>query len=230
MTQYLQDAHGYSALQAGAAMVPLALGLVMGAGSSTKLVPRFGSARVVTAGLLGMTVLLSLALLWTPHMDYWPLGLWFWGLALSMGWVMAPSTGSVMGAVPEEKSGVASAMNDVTRQVAGALGTAIIGSLIASLYATRISDDVASVPEPARSAAKDSIGQANAVAAGLPKDQGASLIDSAASAFTGALGIGFAVAAGVALLGAVAVRRWLPATQQPGVTELPTSTAEKRAA
>jgi EmrB/QacA subfamily drug resistance transporter len=230
MTQYLQDAHGYSALQAGAAMVPLALGLVMGAGSSTKLVPRFGSARVVTAGLLGMTVLLSLALLWTPHMDYWPLGLWFWGLALSMGWVMAPSTGSVMGAVPEEKSGVASAMNDVTRQVAGALGTAIIGSLIASLYATRISDDVVSVSEPARSAAKDSIGQANAVAAGLPKDQGASLIDSAATAFTGALGIGFAVAAGVALLGAVAVRRWLPATQQPDVTELPTSTAEKRAA
>ena len=230
MTQYLQDAHGYSALQAGAAMVPLALGLVMGAGSSTKLVPRFGTARVVTAGLLGMSVLLSLTLLWTPHMAYWPLGLWFWGLAVSMGWIMAPSTGSVMGAVPEEKSGVASAMNDVTRQVAGALGTAAIGSLIASLYTTRISDDVASVPEPARTAAKDSIGQANAVAAGLPKDQGASLVDSAATAFTGALGIGFAVAAGVALLGALAVKRWLPPHREDEVVDLPATTIERKAA
>jgi EmrB/QacA subfamily drug resistance transporter len=229
-TQYLQDAHGYSALQAGAAMVPLALGLVMGAGSSTKLAPRFGTARVVAAGLLGMTVLLSLTLLWTPDMEYWPLGLWFWGLALSMGWVMAPSTASVMGAVPEEKSGVASAMNDVTRQVAGALGTAIIGSLITSLYASRISDDVASMTEPTRTAAKDSIGQANAIAAGLPKDQGASLVDSAARAFTSALGIGFAVGAGVALLGGLAVRRWLPASHEDDVVEHPAAPVEKKAA
>ena len=68
-------------------------------------------------------------------MPYWPLGLWFFGLALSMGWIMGPATDSVMGAVPEEKAGVASAMSDVTRQVAGALGIAVIGSLIASLYA-----------------------------------------------------------------------------------------------
>ena len=52
------------------------------------------------------------------------------GLALSMGAVMAPATDSVMGAVPEAKAGVGSAMNDVTRQVGGALGVAVIGSLI----------------------------------------------------------------------------------------------------
>ena len=117
-------------------------------------------------------------------MPYWPLGLWFFGVAMSIGWIMGPATDSVMGAVPEEKSGVASAMNDVTRQVAGALGTAVIGSLITSLYASRIGDSVAALPEQARVAAEDSIGQANAVAAQLPAEQGASLAETAADAFT----------------------------------------------
>src|SRR5262249_45342225 len=54
-TQYLQDAHGYSALQAGAAMLPITLGLVMGSGTSTKVLPRLGTSRVATAGLLGLT-------------------------------------------------------------------------------------------------------------------------------------------------------------------------------
>jgi EmrB/QacA subfamily drug resistance transporter len=232
MTQFLQDAHGYSALQAGAGMVPLAFGLVMGAGSSAKLAERRGTARVMTAGLLGLATMLSLSLFWSADMAYWPIGLWFFGVAVSMGFVMAPSTASVMGAVPEEKSGVASAMNDVTRQVAGALGTAIIGSVISTFYASGVQDDVASLSEPARSAAEDSVGQANAVSATLPHDQGASLVHSAGSAFTHALGIGFTIAAAVAVLGAFAVRRWLPAKAEaaPEPAALPEEPEERRAA
>ena len=145
-------------------------------------------------------------------MPYWPLGLWFFAVALSMGWVMGPATDSVMGAVPEEKSGVASAMNDVTRQVAGALGTAVIGSLITSLYAlahraTRVAGAARAgraSPPRTRSAS------ANAVAAQLPAEQGASLAEAAADAFTEALGIGFAVAGAAALIAAVVVKLWLP--------------------
>ncbi len=143
-------------------------------------------------------------------MPYWPLGLWFFAVALSMGWVMGPATDSVMGAVPEEKSGVASAMNDVTRQVAGALGTAVIGSLITSLYASRIGDSVAALPEQARLAAEDSVGQANAIAGQLPAEQGASLAEAAVDAFTHALGIGFTVAGAAALIAAIVVKLWLP--------------------
>jgi EmrB/QacA subfamily drug resistance transporter len=209
-TQYLQDAHGYSALQAGAAMVPLAFGLVMGAGSSTRIVPRIGTTPVVTAGLVGIGTLLTTSLLWSAHMAYWPLGLWFFGLAFSMGWIMAPSTGSVMGAVPAEKSGVASAMNDVTRQVGGALGTAVIGSLISTFYASSVHSDVASLSDASRSAVEGSIGEANAIAATLPAEQGAHVADSAARAFTDALGIGLGVAAACALVGALVVRRYLP--------------------
>ena len=210
LTQFMQDAKGYSALEAGAAMTPLAAGLVLGAMTSIKLNERLGTARVVAAGLLGLAGLLGCSLFWAVDMPYWPLGLWFFSIAVAMGWIMGPATDSVMGAVPEEKSGVASAMNDVTRQVAGALGTAVIGSLITSLYGSRISDSVVALPEQARTAAEDSVGQANAVAAQLPADQGQSLMEAAADAFTSALGIGFTVAGAAALIAAVVVRRWLP--------------------
>jgi EmrB/QacA subfamily drug resistance transporter len=173
-TQFLQDAHGYSPLSAGAAMVPITFGLIAGNVSSIKLVPRVGTARVMTAGLCGLAAVLSTSLLWTYDMPYWPLGLWFFGLALSMGWIMGPATGSVMSTVPAEKSGVASAMNDVTRQVGGSLGTAVIGSLISSLYAS----DALPSADPA--------------------------------SFTDAVGIGFVVAAGIALVGALVVARFLP--------------------
>ena len=170
LTQFLQDAHGYSALEAGAAMTPLALGLVIGAGSSIKLNERLGTpegrrrrpARPrgpagVQPALERRHALLADRPVVLPHRDV-------------DGLDHGPATDSVMGAVPEEKSGVASAMNDVTRQVAGALGTAVIGSLITSLYASRIGDSAAALPEEAR-AAEDSIGQANAVAAHLPAEQ-----------------------------------------------------------
>jgi EmrB/QacA subfamily drug resistance transporter len=176
MTQFLQDVQGYSALEAGAAQMPLALGLIAGAASSVKLAQRFGATRVVTGGLVLLGVLLGSAVFWQAGMPYLPIGLWFAALALALGWIAGPATDSVMGAVPDEKAGVASAMNDVTRQVGGALGTAVIGSLITSLYTSNV-------------------------------ETGA----SAGNAFTDALGIGFLIAGAVAVIAAVAVRRWLPA-------------------
>jgi EmrB/QacA subfamily drug resistance transporter len=217
-TQFLQDAHGYSALEAGAAMTPVALGLVIGAGSSVKLATRFGRSAVISAGLLGLAGVMASTLLWTADMPYLPIGLCFLALAISMGWIMGPATSSVMGSVPEEKAGVASAMNDVTRQVAGALGTAVIGSLISSLYTSRVSSSVATLPEPARAAAEESVGQAHAVASGLPADQAASVADAASSAFTDALGIGFLAAAACALTAAAIVRWKLPSERVRGRT------------
>ena len=75
----MQDAKGYSALEAGAAMTPLAFGLVIGAVSGIKLNARLGTAKVVAAGLLGLAVLLASSLFWSVDMPYWPIGLWFFG-------------------------------------------------------------------------------------------------------------------------------------------------------
>jgi EmrB/QacA subfamily drug resistance transporter len=215
LTQYLQSAHGYSALEAGAAQVPLALGLLVGNFQGTKLAARFGARAVVAAGLLGVAVHLAMSLTWTSSTPYWQLGPWFLGIATFIGYVTSPATDSVMGAVPEAKAGVASAMNDVTRQVAGALGVAILGSIVSSIYSSRVAEDTAGLPTAAAESAQDSIGGAVAVSDTLPAAQGSALNDAAGAAFTHALGIGFMVAAGVALAGMAIVAKFLPPRHEP---------------
>ena len=201
-TQFLQFAHGFSALEAGAAMLPLALGLVIGSGASNRLAQRLGRTRVIAGGLTGVAVVLSTSLAWTPEMAPVLLGFVTFGLALSMGSAMAPATDSVMSAVPEAKAGVGSAMSDVTRQVGGALGVAVIGSIIASAY-TR---DMAGAPE----AAGESIGAAHAIAERVGGPAGQELAGTAGRAFTDALGLGLTAAALVSFAGALLVLWRLP--------------------
>ena len=210
LTQYLQFAHGYSAIEAGAIMSPLALGLVLGAGSSSRAVERIGTARVVATGLAGLTLALASTLLWQPDTSYLALLAWFFFLALSMGWVMAPATEAVVGAVPAAQSGVASAMNTVARMVSGALGVAVVGSLVNSLYANDMEPALSALPAPARAAASESIGAAGAVAAQLPPDAGGALLQRASDAFVGAMGSGMIVAAALSGAAAVLVALVLP--------------------
>jgi EmrB/QacA subfamily drug resistance transporter len=211
LTQFLQFALGYSALEAGATMIPLALGLMLSATNSSRLVGRFGTKRVVAVGMLLLALTLSATVLWTPALSVWVVTSWLFVLGLAMGSVMAPATDSVMGSVPPSKAGVASAMNDVTRQVGGALGVAIVGSLIGTIYTSQIGDAVAGLPAALRGPVGASIGGADAVAARLPSPAGAQLESAAADAFTTALGYGLLVAAAVALIGAGVVVWRLPA-------------------
>jgi MFS transporter, DHA2 family, multidrug resistance protein len=98
----------------------------------------------------------------------------------------------------------------VARMVAGALGVAVVGSLVNSLYADRMADSLGALPAPAQEAADESVGATAAVAAQLPPDAGQSLLSSAGDAFTEAMGIGLTVSAGLAAAAAVAVARWMP--------------------
>jgi EmrB/QacA subfamily drug resistance transporter len=213
LTQYLQFAHGYSAIEAGAVMSPMALGLMMGAGSSSKAAGRFGRSRVVAAGLTGLAILFALTALWEPDTGTLVLVGWFFALALSMGWVMAPATDAVVGAVPAAKSGVASATNTVARMVSGALGVAVIGSLISSLYSNDVEGSLTGLPAQAQARADDSVGAAGAIATQLPGDVASSLLTTAGDAFTQAMGTGLLIAAALAAATAVAVLRFLPARE-----------------
>jgi hypothetical protein len=96
-------------------------------------------------------------------------------------------------------------MNTVARMVSGALGVAVIGSLVNSLYRDDLESSLTRLPAPAREAAGESIGAATAVAGHLPPPAGSSLAASAGDAFTGAMGAGLAVAAGLSLVAAVIV-------------------------
>lgn len=215
MTQYLQFVQGFTPLEAGLRMLPVAVGMAMGAGLSHRFVGRLGSKRVVAAGLIFVGGILTTIALWQPDTSYLVIGVTFFFLAVSMGNVMAPSTDAVMGAVPEANAGIASAMNDVTRQVSGAFGVAVIGSVINTAYSGRMDEAVAGLPPEAAEAASDSVGAASRIAAMLPDGVGTGLATAAATAFTDALGVAVLVGAGVAVTGAVLVARFLPARHRP---------------
>ena len=211
LTQFLQFALGFSALKAGATMIPLSLGLMIGAVSSSRLVRRAGTKVVVAGGMMLLTVVLLLVLAWTPSVPVAFITGWWLVLGLAMGTVMAPATDAVMGAVPEAKAGVASAMNDVTRQVGGSLGVAVVGSLVTTFYTSRIGDALPGLPAKLRGPVEASIGGADAVAAKLPAAMAERLTAAAADAFTTAMGYGLLAAAVVTAL-VVAVVLWkLPA-------------------
>jgi EmrB/QacA subfamily drug resistance transporter len=209
LTQYLQFAHGYSAIEAGAVMTPLALGLIVGAGSSSRAVERIGIAPVVAAGLTGLAIVLASTVVWEPDTSLAVLLPWVFFLALSMGWVMAPATEAVVSSVPAAKSGVASAMNTVARMVSGALGVAVVGSLVNSLYADDVEPALAGLPAPAREAAGESIGAADAVAGQLPPEPATALLTAAGDAFVDAMATGLVVAAALSACAAVLAARLL---------------------
>ena len=134
-------------------------------------------------------------------------------MAVGMGNIMAPATESIMGSLPRDKAGVGSAVNDTTRQVGGALGVAIVGSLLSSRYASSLSAALHSVPALAGSSAgaRESIGLAHQLAQGLTPAARQSLVAVANTSFTSAMHFAVGVAACFAFIGAIEVLVFLPA-------------------
>ncbi|HEX5825489.1 MAG TPA: MFS transporter, partial [Candidatus Limnocylindrales bacterium] len=221
LTQYLQFVLGKTALEAGTLMVTLALGIPVGARISLVAVEHVGTGRVVAAALLGVAAILLTLTQWTPATDTWVVSLTLFFLAIAMANVMAPSTGSVMEAVPEAKAGVGSAMNDLLRQLGGALGIAIIGSVMNTVYRDRMAEAVAGLPAPAAAAAGDSVGAAVAIAARIGGVAGDGLATIARTSFVDALGVAAIVAAVVAIGTALFVARAMPAAS-PTAESVPT--------
>ena len=220
LTQYLQFTLGYSPLESGVRMLPYAGTMMVIAPLSSKVVERFGSKRTIATGLGLATIALILMGTLSVNTQYIDIAWRFVILAAGMALVMAPATDSVMGSVPLAKAGVGSAVNDTTRQVGGALGVAIIGSIVSSVYGSKVGDFFAGKPAPkaAVDAAKNSLGGAIAVSknlAGQPipnaKQLAAGLVDTANHAFVEAFRWGTRVGAVVLALGVIIVLRWLPA-------------------
>ncbi len=210
LTQYLQFAHGYTAIQAGAIMSPMALGLMLGAGSSSKAADRLGAPRVISTGLAVLAVVLGLTALWEVDTSALVIMLWFFALTLALGWVMAPATDAVIGSVPPSKSGVASATNTVARMVSGALGVAIIGSIVSSLYSSDVDGSLDGLPPGLQARAADSVGAASAIASHLPPQASTTLLAATGDAYTQAMGQGLLLGAALTAMAAVIVARFLP--------------------
>jgi hypothetical protein len=136
-----------------------------------------------------------------------------------MGLTSVPATEAIMGAVPRAKAGAGFAVNDATRLFGGTLGVAVIGSVAASFYSSRLASTApAHLPAQAASAAKASVGAAIAASrvlaqAGLTH-AGHALANSASGAFLHSLHGGCVVAGGVVIAGAIMAGLFLPA--RPG--------------
>jgi EmrB/QacA subfamily drug resistance transporter len=210
LTQYFQFTLGYSPLKSGVMITPLAIGLMVGSPQAPRLVDRFGTKRVVVGGLaivaVGMACYGS-----NTVMSSFTAGLvvrFFYGLAF--GFVGPPVTESIMGSIPKERAGVGSAVNDTTRQVGGALGVAVLGSIFASRYHQVM--DATTLPASVRDAARESIGATLQVAQGT-RDAGLAtrVRDAGFEAFHSSMRVTYAIAAAI-ILGAMFVAwKYLPA-------------------
>jgi len=135
---HFQLVRGHTALEAAVRFIPLPLGLMPAAANSDKLVAKFGNNNVVA---LGLTLVCTGMLLFTTvevGTEYLRIALTFFILGLGMGLTMAPSTTLVMDSIPEDKAGVGSATNDASREVGGALGIAIGGSVLNEIYQSNV--------------------------------------------------------------------------------------------
>src|SRR4051794_2589409 len=219
LTQYLQSVLGYSTVKAGAVLVPQAAVMMVLAPQSANLVRRFGNKRVVATGLTVVGLSLLLFTQFEPDSSTLLVIVITMLLGVGMANVMAPATDSIMGSLPRAKAGVASAMNDTTRQMGGALGVAILGSILSSRYGTRITELLPHAPDRVIQATKDNVGEALAFshtrASGPLSTQ---ISEAAKDAFVHGLHTSSVVAAGVILVAVLGVVLWLPARYRDEAT------------
>jgi EmrB/QacA subfamily drug resistance transporter len=212
ISQLFQLVMGYGTLESAVRLAPIFISMMVVAPQSPRVVQRFGTRATVASGLgLVAAGIASLALLpASPNYLHVALGLSI--TASGMALAMSPTTDLLMSSVPRTKAGMGAAMNDTTRELGGSLGVAVLGSVLASQYASSLSSAAASLPAGAVGAAKASLPGALHVAASLPAGQAAEFAATARSAWMHGLSLSMIVGA-LIIAGAAALARFgLPAT------------------
>jgi predicted MFS family arabinose efflux permease len=201
-TQYLQFVLGYSPTGAGLRVLPYAGAMIVSAVLSAKLVARCGSRGVVTAGMLLFAAGLAVAATLGTSSGYGPLAVALLLMGAGMGLAGAPATESIMSALPPARANIGSAVNDTARELGGALGVAVVGSIASSLYAAQLAGRLPEgVPASVAAAARESLGAA--LSSG-------GVADAAREAFVVAMSRASVLVAVVAALGACLAWRYLP--------------------
>ncbi|MEO8609102.1 MAG: MFS transporter [Chloroflexota bacterium] len=213
LTQYFQSVLGYEPLLAGIVQLPVVVIFMIVTTQSAKIVARLGTKRTVAGGAL----LVGIALLYyhftlDANTTYPIILIGQIIFAIGFGMTTSPATSSVMQSVPVRKSGIGSAMNDMTRQVGGALGVAVLGSILNGVYRENLMPVVQTLPqltEPMRETILRSIQGAHLVASQLA-DGAQRIIDTSQLGFVAGMQQALLLAALVMLVSAVLNFLWLP--------------------
>jgi MFS transporter, DHA2 family, multidrug resistance protein len=204
---YLQFVRGYSPLEAGLATLPLPPVFIIMSPRSTDIAARLGTGRTIALGFLligaGMAVLAPV----TPDTPYLVLAVTMVLMGAGISITTAPATTAIMSAVPLSKAGVASAVNDTTRELGGALGIAVLGSIVSSLYRSRLDLGGLDLTASATSEAEHSLGEAVTAARELPAATGGGLVQRAGDAFTDAFALTAVISAAIVVVAAILVLR-----------------------
>jgi EmrB/QacA subfamily drug resistance transporter len=195
MLQYLQGVRGHSPLIAAVSVLPLSATMMPAAKLTPRLTTWFGARNVCVAGLVLVAAGLAVLSRVGTGSSYWLLLAGLIPLGVGMGAAMTPATTAITEALPASQQGVGSALNDLSREVGGALGIAVIGTIATTVYRANLL--VVGVPAGLAARARGSF--AVALHAGGP------VRASASSAFTHGLHVGLLYAAGAALIAAIVV-------------------------
>jgi EmrB/QacA subfamily drug resistance transporter len=217
LTQYLQFSLGYTALQAGLRIAPIAGVLLVIAPLSIVLMRRFGTKPIVFTGLGLIAVGLALISGTTVHGDYANSLPSFLLIGAGTGLALAPCTDSVMGSLPIEHAGVGSATNSAALQTGGALGVGILGSLLNTRYQDQIAPALVHYPVPKSimELINGSLGGALSVAQHIGGHTGVALADLARQSFVSGMNLAVTVGAIVVGVAAVIVLAILPNRAAP---------------
>ncbi|MCA0145963.1 MFS transporter [Blastococcus sp. LR1] len=218
---YLQGVRGFSPLESGAVLIPVALGMAVMAPLSSGLAERFGAKAVCAFGFLLIALSFAGVQLFQLSTPVWVLLAVLAVQGVGMGSVMAPATESIMSVVPREKAGAGAAVNNSVRQVGGALGVAILGSLLSGVYAARLGSTAEALPADVREEANESIVATLEVVRRVQAEGGseaaaaaASVIEPARDAFVSAMHVTAIGTAAAAVLAAVVVLIWRPGRER----------------
>lgn len=207
--QYVQQIMGYSPLATAVCFGPFMVPLGIFSALSFWYVPKLGLRLALFIGTLLMAVGFACMYGLGLHSTYlefsWPTLI----LATGIGICTAPTTSAIMGAVPDEKQGVASAVNDTSREMGGALGIAIAGSTLAGRYSHELAPRLANFPAPVRGPATDSLAKAVEVAGKLGP-QGRQLAELSKTAFLTAMHASTITLAVIVAVAAVLIGLWAP--------------------
>ncbi|MFF2250722.1 MFS transporter [Streptomyces sp. NPDC058142] len=206
---YTQSVRGYSPLQTGLLMLPLAAAQLIFAPRARLVVDRFGVRAVTTGGLVILGAMLAAFTILDADTPIWILEVIFFLMGMGMAHVMTPTSVVIMQALPREKAGSASALSNTFRQVGGALGIAVLGSVLSTAYRNGIEDKLALLPAGLRHTAGESIEATLGIAAKLGP-RGDALVGAANDSFLHAMHVTALCGAGIALVSAVVTVLFLP--------------------
>ena len=226
MTQYFQFIKHYSALSTGVHLLPVAASVGISSVIGTRLAVRTGTKLVVGGGLIMISGFYAwVATTISPGFPYSTIAIQMVLYGTGMGLTSAPATEAIMGAIPLRKAGAGSAINDATRLLGGTLGVAVIGSVFASAYTTRLAHTLPPhLPSALAAGARSSVGQALGIAQQLASSGQVRLAGAVHAgsihSFDHGLSLGCTVAAVVAAAGAALALVLLPSQPLPALAEV----------